>query len=130
MVREVFSLPARLRMPQDQYGFHDNSCLLLACPTVGHRGDRFKPNVLQALLDATALCPIAGPPLRTLKGWTRRAELLEPVGITTALEFLDADDEAIRQAWGHSTTRAVKKARRELDELLDVKIVKKLGSGN
>lgn len=94
------------------------------------RGDRFKPDVLRALLKANALCPISGPPLRHLTGWARRAELLEPVGIVTALEFLDADDDVIRQAWGHKTARAVEKARGELEQLLDAQIVKKIDGGN
>jgi hypothetical protein len=97
--------------------------------TTGHvfgdvvRGDRFKPYVVEALLAANAICPISGPPLKHLEGWTRRAEILEPLGIRTAIEFLDADDDVIREAWGHTTTRAVKKAKSILTELLNARIV-------
>lgn len=87
--------------------------------------DRFKPEALDALLRANALCAISGPPLSHIQGWARRAELLEPLGIETAIQFLDADDDAIRQAWGHTTTRAVKKAKSILTEMLDARIVTK-----
>ena len=87
------------------------------------RGDRFKPKVLEILLAANALCPVTGPPLRLLRGWTRRAELLAPLGIETATEFMDADVDVIREAWGHKTTRAVKKAKDIISEILDMKIV-------
>lgn len=89
------------------------------------KGDRFKPGVLARLLEVRAICPITGPPLRVLTGWARRAELLEPVGITTAIEFLDADPDVVRQAWGHSALRAVNKARAEIEELLNARVVKK-----
>ena len=89
------------------------------------KGDRFKPDALEALLKVNALCLISGPPLRVLAGWARRAELLEPFGITTAIEFLDADPDVVRDAWGHSTHRAVNKARAEIEQMLDARIVKK-----
>lgn len=83
-----------------------------------------------ALLRANAICAIVGPPLNVLAGWTTRAELLEPIGITTAMEFLDADPHDVRVAWGHSTLRAVNKARAEIEEMLDAKIVKKFDGRN
>ncbi len=83
-----------------------------------------------ALLKANAICSIIGPPLHVLTGWARRAELLEPTGITTAMEFLDSDPDVIREAWGHSTLRAVNKARVEIEQMLDAKIVKKYDGRN
>ncbi len=85
---------------------------------------------IPALLKVNAICPIIGPPLHVLAGWARRAELLEPAGITTAMEFLDSDPDIIREAWGHSTLRAVNKARAEIETMLDAKIAKRFDGRN
>jgi len=90
--------------------------------------DRFRPDAIKALLEANAICKIEGPPLRVLEGWTRRAELLEVIGIVSATQFLYADDDVIREAWGHTTTRAVRKAKAIISEMLDARIVRKLST--
>jgi hypothetical protein len=96
--------------------------------TTGHepgdweRGDRFKPKVLEALVENGALSPVQGPPLATLDGWKTRADKLLRVGIVDAVDFLTADDTAIMLAFNHKTNRAVKKYKDELMALLEMKM--------
>jgi len=67
----------------------------------------FRDGVALILYERKILSLISGPPLTELPGWTRRAELLAEVDVVTADQFLDADDELIRQAMGYRSTRAV-----------------------
>jgi len=74
----------------------------------------FRDGVALILHRGNTLSLINGPPLTELPGWTRRAELLAAVGVVTADQFLEADDELIRQAAGYHSTRAVAKWKEEV----------------
>lgn len=67
----------------------------------------FRDDVAVALVEVGALKIVNGPPLTELPGWTRRAELLAEVDITTADRFLEADDELIRLTVGYHSAKAV-----------------------
>jgi len=92
--------------------------------STGHeRGDivpeqRFKPNVLEALVNVNALSPISTPPLSELQGWAGRAELLAEVGIFDALQFVEADDKVLREVFGYKTDRRIKQMKDEVWEAL------------
>jgi len=74
----------------------------------------FRDGVALILYERKVLSLISGPPLTELPGWTWRAELLAQVGVTMTDQFLEADDELIRQAVGYRSTRAVAKWKEEV----------------
>jgi hypothetical protein len=73
-----------------------------------------------ALVRKGIITRLDSPPLDYLDGWKRRAELLEPLGVYTIVDFLEADEDAIRRAFGHKTLRGVNKAKEYLWTLMDV----------
>jgi hypothetical protein len=77
-------------------------------------GDRFKH--LATLVEMGALSEVASPPLFELPGWTTRAEALEVYGIVTINDFLEADDETLKEAFNYKTTRVISKWREEVKE--------------
>jgi len=77
-------------------------------------GTAFRDDAIPALLAVSALKRVDGPPLTELPGWTRRAELLAQAGVTMTDQFLEADDELIRQAVGYRSTRAVARWKEEV----------------
>ena len=82
----------------------------------------FKEGVAEKLLAVNALSPLRGPPLRELPGWATRAETLEALDIETAQDFLAADLDTLKDAFGYKTTRAINKWRDELIEWVTVPI--------
>ena len=75
-------------------------------------GTQFKG--LDALVEARALAEVKPPPLSELPGWTTRAEKLGGEGIVTAVDFLEADDELLKEALNYKTMRNINKWREEL----------------
>jgi hypothetical protein len=53
---------------------------------------------IAALVLVGAISPVHGPPLSILPGWSTRAKQLEPIGIITAEQFLDADEKELAKA--------------------------------
>lgn len=88
-------------------------------------GSRFKQ--LEVLVGAGALSAVKPPPLSELPGWTTRAEQLEPYNIITVNDFLEADDELLREALNYKTLRNINRWRGELKEWLVVDGPKKTG---
>jgi hypothetical protein len=86
-------------------------------------GGQFK--ALGALVGAGALAEVKPPPLAELPGWEARAEKLAAAGVVTVLDFLDADDELLREALGNKTARGINGWREELRSWLVVDEPKK-----
>jgi len=79
-------------------------------------GDRFK--YIDALLENRALSPVSTPPLSELPAWETRAEKLAEVGIVTIQDFLDADDDVLKEAFNYKTMRTINKWKQELQHWL------------
>lgn len=58
----------------------------------------FKESTLQTLITNGAIAPIHTPPLAALPDWATRAAKLVKLDITTAEQFLEADDAAVAKA--------------------------------
>ncbi len=52
-----------------------------------------KPEQAAVLVERRAVSRLATPPLVELPGWERRGKRLDRLGIVTAEDFLEADDE-------------------------------------
>lgn len=79
-------------------------------------GSMFK--ALSALLREGAVVPYRSAPLSELIGWKRRSEILADAGILTVVNFLEASNETVREAFGYKTDRAVKRMRHELETMV------------
>lgn len=90
-------------------------------------GERFKPNVLAALLRVQAVSEVRGPPLTQLPGWLRRAERLEAVGIETVTDFLKADPDRLKRIFGHKKLSTITRWRNEARRWITVDKAPKAG---
>ena len=73
----------------------------------------FREGVAILLAEKEALAVVSTPPLRELPGWKLRAKKLAEAGIIMVQDLLEAEDETVREAVGHKTTRAAKRWKRE-----------------
>ena len=78
------------------------------------QGGDFRQGVVPALLRVGALAYIDGPPLTELPGWELRGETLAAHGIETVVEFLEADEERVRQWFNYRSCRAVERWKDEV----------------
>ena len=77
------------------------------------QGTDFREGVAEILVEKEMLVEVSTPPLSQLPGWRTRAKALARAGIITVQDLLDTEEEAIRKAVEHKTTRAVKKWKQE-----------------
>jgi len=90
-------------------------------------GEAFRDGVVPVLLARGALKVLEGPPLTELPGWVLRAEALAEFGVMTATDFLETDDELVRDVFGYRSTRAVERWKGEVRRWLMPGPVKKRG---
>ena len=58
----------------------------------------WKETYIDRLIEVGAVAPISAPPISTLPGWGDSDEVLAGIGVTTADQLLEANDEAIMSA--------------------------------
>lgn len=81
---------------------------------------QLSPRIIKILVRKHLIVKLDSPPLTYMTGWARRAELLAPLGIYNIVDFLEADDDVIREAWGHKSVRGVQKAKKDLWTMMDI----------
>ncbi|KPJ77282.1 MAG: hypothetical protein AMJ81_00025 [Phycisphaerae bacterium SM23_33] len=90
--------------------------------TTGHQpgdivsGDRFESRVLAALVKVRAISEVRPPPLSELPGWEARAEKLREIGVVTVRDFLEADDDKVRELFNYKRTSTVAKWKTEAEK--------------
>jgi hypothetical protein len=104
---------------------------VLRALTTGHvpddvvDGSRFSPRVLEALLRVRALAEVRPPPLSQLPGWGERAAKLRTIGVVTARDLLEADDDEVRRLFNYKRTSTVVKWKKQAEEWLHAEPGKK-----
>ena len=58
----------------------------------------WQPNYIERLIKVQAIAPVNAPPISELPGWGESAEALAGIGVTTADQLLEADDEGLMRA--------------------------------
>ena len=78
---------------------------------------------IKALIKKQRIAEVQSPPLKILPGWEKRAELLEPLGITDVGQLVVADIKKVAKKLGVSVKglqRAVEEARQWVEVIQDV----------
>jgi len=79
-------------------------------------GETFKQ--LNALIRHHAVAEVHPPPLSEIVGWTTRAELLADHGIVDVVQFLEAENETLRDIFNYKSDRVINRMKAEVRQAL------------